>query len=117
MLKQWIAAAALCVFGLAHAATVDANKATPAELDQIKGIGPATAARIVEQRKTAPFKNWEDFIGRVQGIGPGNAAKMSGDGLTVNGQSYKAKTATPATAAKPANTPPAPAAKTPKPAA
>jgi len=109
MLKQWIAAAALCVFGLAHAATVDANKATPAELDQIK--------RIVEQRKTAPFKNWEDFIGRVQGIGPGNAAKMSGEGLTINGQSYKAKTATPATAAKPANTPPAPAAKTPKPAA
>lgn len=117
MLKQWITAAALCVFGLAHAATVDANKATPAELDQIKGIGPATAARIVEQRKTAPFKNWEDFIGRIQGIGPGNAAKMSGEGLTINGQSYKTKPAAPATAAKPANTPPAPAAKPTKPAA
>ena len=37
--------------------------------------------------------------------------------FSFNGQSYKAKTATPATTAKPANTPPAPAAKTPKPAA
>lgn len=117
MLKQWITVAALCVFGMAHAAAVDANKATPAELDQIKGIGPATAARIVEQRKSAPFKNWDDFIGRVQGIGPGNAAKMSGEGLTINGQSYKAKAATPAAATKPASAPPAPAAKTPKPAA
>lgn len=89
MLKKWITAAALCVFGLVHAAAIDANKAAPNELDQVKGIGPATASRIVDQRKTAPFKNWDDFIGRVNGIGPAKAAKLSEQGLTINGQSYK----------------------------
>lgn len=101
MLKKWITAAALCVFGLAHAAAIDANKAAPNELDQVKGIGPATASRIVDQRKTAPFKNWDDFIGRVNGIGPAKAAKLSEQGLTINGQSYK-PSAAPAAPAKPA---------------
>lgn len=105
MLKKWITAAALCVFGLAHAAAIDANKAAPNELDQVKGIGPATASRIVDQRKAAPFKNWDDFIGRVNGIGPAKAAKLSEQGLTINGQSYK-PSAAPAAAptSKPAAT-------------
>ena len=116
MFKQWITAAALCVFGLAHAAAVDANKATPTELSQVKGIGDAMATRIVEQRKSAPFKSWEDFITRVNGIGPKNAPKLSEQGLTINGQAYKA--AAPAAAAKPASAPPAAApAKPAKPAA
>lgn len=109
MLKQWITAAALCVFGLAHAAAIDANKANPAELDQVKGIGPAMAAKIVDQRKSAPFKNWDDFIGRINGIGPKNAAKLSAQGLTINGQAYSAS-APPAAAPAKATTPPAAAA-------
>lgn len=103
MLKKWITAAALCVFGLAHAAATDANKASPTELDQVKGIGPATAARIVEQRKSGPFKNWDDFIARVNGIGPASAAKLSSQGLTINGQSYAAAKPAPAAAANAAN--------------
>ena len=102
MLKQWITAAALCVFGLVHAAAIDVNKATPAELQQVKGIGEATSSRIVEQRKSAPFKNWDDFIGRVNGIGPKNAAKLSSQGLTINGQAYPTAAAAPAKAAAPA---------------
>lgn len=114
MLKQWITAAALCVFGLVHAAAIDANKASPAELQQVKGIGEATSSRIVEQRKSAPFKNWDDFIGRVNGIGPKNAAKLSSQGLTINGQAYPAAAA-PAKAAAPVVAPAAAAAPAAKP--
>lgn len=70
-------------------AAVDVNKAAEAELGTVKGIGPAISARIVEERKTAPFKDWEDFIQRVKGVGDATATKFSAGGLTVNGASYK----------------------------
>ena len=88
------ALATLVVAGGAAYAAVDANKASPAELEAVKGIGPALSNKIVAARKTAAFKNWDDFVTRVQGVGPGNAAKLAGNGLTVNGQSL-AKAATP----------------------
>ena len=72
------------------AAAVDANTATAADLDSVKGIGPGTSGRIMEARKAGPFKDWSDFVDRVRGIGPGNAAKLSDNGLTVNGQAFKA---------------------------
>lgn len=74
--------------GFAFAA-VDVNKASATDLDSIKGIGPGTSAKIIEQRKNAPFKNWNDLIGRVSGIGEKRAAKLSHQGLTVNGEAYK----------------------------
>ena len=70
-------------------AAVDVNKATPAQLDSIKGIGPATSGRIIDERKKGNFKSWEDFIARVKGIGESNAAKFSAEGLTVGGVGYK----------------------------
>ena len=70
-------------------AAVDANKASHNELTEIKGIGPATATRIVEARKQEPFKNWDDLIARVKGIAETSAAKFSDNGLTVNGQTFK----------------------------
>lgn len=81
-------------------AAVDVNKATAAELDGIKGIGPAISGKIVDERKKGNFKDWNDFIGRVQGIGEGNAAKFSAEGLTVGGSGFKGAAATPATAKK-----------------
>jgi competence protein ComEA len=74
-------------FSIAMAA-VDVNKATPAELDTIAGIGPAIAGKISEERKNGAFKSWQDLIDRVKGIGEGNAAKLSAAGLTVNGSSF-----------------------------
>ncbi|MBI5256963.1 MAG: helix-hairpin-helix domain-containing protein [Burkholderiales bacterium] len=104
MFKQ-LAAAALAWFAIAaSAASVDVNKATQADLDGIKGIGPAKAAAILEARKSAPFKDWQDLIGRVKGIGEGNAAKYSAEGLTVNGAAFKADAAA---TTKPATTKPA----------
>jgi len=79
-------------------AAVDVNKASEADLDSIKGIGPGTSSKILEQRKAGNFKNWGDFIQRVPGIGEKRAAKLSSEGLTVNGEGFKPAAA----AAKPA---------------
>ncbi|MEY4748951.1 MAG: hypothetical protein RIQ60_1165 [Pseudomonadota bacterium] len=84
-----LAALLLGLLAAAAFAAVDVNKATPAELDGVKGIGPAIAGKIVDERKKAPFKDWQDFIERVKGVGEGNAAKFSAEGLTVNGSAFK----------------------------
>lgn len=80
-------------------AAVDVNKATEAELDGIKGIGPVTTKQIVTERKKGEFKNWDDFVTRVKGVGDKNAAKFSAEGLTVGGASYQGPAA-PAAKAK-----------------
>jgi competence protein ComEA len=89
MMKKAIAALALCFAAhIAHAA-VDINKATEAELDSVKGLGPGTTKLILEQRKSGSFKNWDDVIDRVKGIGPAKASKLSAEGLTVAGEPFK----------------------------
>lgn len=67
-------------------AAVDLNKADQAQLESIKGIGPAMSSGILEERKKGEFKDWNDFMQRVKGVGPGNAARFSQGGLTVNGK-------------------------------
>ena len=69
-------------------AAVDVNKASVADLDSIKGIGPGTSAKVLKAREQAAFKDWSDLIQRVGGIGPKKAAQLSDNGLTVNGQTY-----------------------------
>ena len=77
-------------------AAVDVNKGSAAELDGIKGIGPATSKVIMTERQKAEFKNWDDLISRVKGLGDKSAAKLSEGGLTVGGSSYKTSPAAPA---------------------
>jgi competence protein ComEA len=90
MLKKILALLAMLYFAAAAFAAVDVNKASPAELDGVKGIGPATSKTIVDERKKGgDFKSWDDFIARTKGIGETKAANLSREGLTVNGQSYK----------------------------
>ena len=49
--------------------TVDLNTADATELLQLPGLGPATAARIVEHRRThGPFTSGDDLLD-VPGIG------------------------------------------------
>ncbi|MFC5472714.1 ComEA family DNA-binding protein [Paraherbaspirillum soli] len=68
-------------------AQVDVNKADLAALDGIKGIGPATAKRILDERtKGGDFKDWNDFENRVSGIGHKSSIKLSQAGLQVNGK-------------------------------
>lgn len=85
-------------------AAVDVNKASEADLDSINGIGPGTSLKIMEQRKLSPFKNWGDLITRVPGIGEKRAAKLSEQGLNVNGEGFR-PTAAPAAEKKPATKP------------
>lgn len=80
----------LALFAAAAFAAVDVNEASVADLDSIKGIGPGTSAKIVEQRKVAKFKDWDDLVQRVSGIGDKRAAKLSAEGLTVGGAAFKA---------------------------
>ena len=104
MLKKILALVAM-LYAAACFAAVDVNKATAAELDSVKGIGPAISGKIMDERKKGNFKDWNDFITRVKGVGEASAAKLSTAGLTVNGSAFgtaKAAPATPATKASPA---------------
>lgn len=97
MFKKLLTFVAMMATAIAFAA-VDVNKATPAELDSIKGIGPGTADKIIKARKAGDFKDWADFESRVPGIKDKRAAKLSAAGLTVGGASYVgAPAAAPAT--------------------
>ena len=95
MLKKILAIVAM-LYAAACFAAVDVNKATAAELDGIKGIGPGISGKIVDERKKGSFKDWNDFIERVKGVGEGNAAKFSAEGMTVNGAGFKGAAAAPA---------------------
>jgi competence protein ComEA len=95
MLKKLLATL-LALFAAAAFAAVDANKATQAELESVKGIGPAISAKIVEERSKGAFKDWQDMVTRVKGIGETNAAKLSTGGLTVNGSAFAGAPAAPA---------------------
>ena len=64
----------------------EVNQATEAELDSVKGLGPASTARILEARTQGLFKDWADLVRRVKGIKPTQAAKLSEAGLRVNGK-------------------------------
>ena len=88
MLKKILALLAALMATVAMAA-VDVNKATEAELDSVKGIGPGTSKMILAERKKGEFKSWEDFISRVKGVGDKRAENLSEAGLTVGGKSYK----------------------------
>jgi len=99
MIKK-ILAAMLALFAAVAFAAVDANKATQAELEAVKGIGPSIAGKILDERKKGSFKDWQDMVDRVKGVGEGNAAKFSTEGLTVNGAAF---TGAPAKAAAPAS--------------
>ena len=92
LIKIIVAATLALASALAFAA-VDVNKANQAELETIKGIGPAMSGKILEARKSGSFKDWPDLAGRVKGIGNAKAGKFSGEGLTVNGSAYSAAAA------------------------
>lgn len=60
----------------APAGKVNLNTATVSQLEELPGIGPALAARIVDHRqKNGAFKSVEDVMA-VKGIGEKNFAKI-----------------------------------------
>jgi competence protein ComEA len=87
MLKNLVAGLALFHAAVSFAA-LDLNQASAAELDSLKGVGPGLSGRILGERQKGDFRNWKDFIGRVKGMGEGNAARLSAQGLTIHGTGY-----------------------------
>lgn len=58
------------------AGPLDLNSATAAELEALPGVGPATAAAIVDDRdRNGPFASVDD-LDRVPGIGPAKLAAL-----------------------------------------
>jgi competence protein ComEA len=88
MFKKVLAILAFLMSAAVAMAAVDANKATEAELDSVKGIGPGTSKLIINERKKGDFKDWNDFITRVKGVGEKRATNLSDAGLTVGGKPY-----------------------------
>src|ERR1700759_1018415 len=57
-------------------APVNLNTATSAQLQQVPAIGPSTADKIVQRRKSyGPFKSVNDLLA-IRGIGPKKLEKM-----------------------------------------
>ncbi|MEP7139796.1 MAG: helix-hairpin-helix domain-containing protein [Caldimonas sp.] len=98
MFKKFVAALAMLFAATMAFAAVDANKASQAELEAIKGIGPVISSLIISERKKGDFKDWTDLVTRVKGVGDRSAAKFSEGGLTVGGQAYAGAPATAAPA-------------------
>ena len=84
--NRLVAAALLAAFVLttgpafaaaqAPAGKVNLNTATVSQLEDLPGVGPALAARIVEHRqKNGAFKSVEDVMA-VKGIGEKNFSKI-----------------------------------------
>ena len=60
------------------AGPIDVNVASPAELESLPGVGPATAAAIVTEReRNGPFLDVDD-LDRVPGIGPAKLDALRG---------------------------------------
>jgi competence protein ComEA len=70
------------------AAAVEVNTADQTALESVKGIGPAHAKAIIDERtKNGPFKDADDLVNRVKGIGPKSVQNLEAAGLTINGSS------------------------------
>lgn len=88
--SMWMTAGFALVAMGAHA--LDINQANVAELDSLKGMGPALSAKVLTAREQAPFQNWQDLMARTSGLGKAKAQQFSEQGLTVNGLPFSSVT-------------------------
>ncbi len=79
----------LCAIALCASlplAALEINQATEAELDNLRGLGPAFTRRILAERQVQAFASWADLMRRVSGMGRATAQHLSQQGLTVQGE-------------------------------
>ena len=89
-MKHRLALALLLAATLSGAQTLDIAQAREMDLDGLHGLGPATTRRILQERERQPFRDWQDLMQRTPGLGPQKAARLSEQGLRVQGQPYPA---------------------------
>ncbi|KWA01689.1 competence protein ComE [Burkholderia cepacia] len=84
MIRKWLAAAAMLGTIASAWAAVDVNTANEDALVGIKGIGPARAKAILDERGArGPFRNAEDLAARVKGMGGHTVERLQQEGLTI----------------------------------
>jgi competence protein ComEA len=99
-LSSLAAFALILSLGSAFAA-VDVNTADADALRGVKGIGPAKAKAILDERQAhGPFKDAGDLSTRVKGMGGKTVQRLEAEGLTI-GASTKTAAAPPGNAAPP----------------
>ena len=106
--RQVALAVGMALAAVLPAHAVDVNVATQTALEGVRGVGPKTAETIVRERqKGGAFKSFEDFSGRVRGIGAKRAQKLRDAGLTVGAPVAATAAVAPAASAagNPRNTP------------
>jgi comEA protein len=85
---------------------ININTAGATELQQVPGIGPSTAQKILDTRKSyGAFKSVDDLLA-IKGIGPKKLEKMR-KYLTIGKPPSKKQSSSPETATAPASLPPA----------
>ncbi|SAK70777.1 DNA-binding protein [Caballeronia fortuita] len=103
MFKQALSsiAAFALLFSIGSAwAAVDVNTANADALRGIKGIGPAKAKAILDERQAhGPFKDAGDLSTRVKGMGGKTVQRLEAEGLTIGATSKTAALAAPPGAA------------------
>ena len=110
---QWLAASASALCLLSAQAT-ELNLANQAELEQLQGIGPQLAQRLLDERlRQGPFASWAEVQRRIKGVGPATAWRLSRGGLRVAGQAYADSSSPAASGASAATAAAAPAASAP----
>jgi competence ComEA-like helix-hairpin-helix protein len=84
---------------------ININTANSSDLQQVPGIGPSTAQKILDTRKSyGSFKSVDDLLA-IKGIGPKKLEKMR-KYLTVGKPPSKKQSNSPQTATAPAKPPP-----------
>jgi competence ComEA-like helix-hairpin-helix protein len=84
---------------------ININSASAVELEEVPGIGPATAKKILDTRKSyGAFKSVDDLLA-IKGIGPKRLDKMR-KYLTVGKAPAKKQSMSPKRASAPAKPPP-----------
>jgi competence protein ComEA len=84
MIKKFLAAFTLAVSMSAAFAAVDINAANSDALRGIKGIGPAKAKAILDEREAhGPFKDAAELSKRVKGMGGKTVERLQAEGLSI----------------------------------
>ncbi|MBY8608919.1 ComEA family DNA-binding protein [Burkholderia arboris] len=108
MIRKWFAAAVMLGAVASAWAAVDVNTANEDALVGIKGIGPARAKAILDERGArGPFRSADDLATRVKGMGGHTVERLQQEGLTIGsaGAGTTQQAAGKPAAAKPAASP------------